>query len=109
MKAIVFDWDLTLWNSWDTHLWLLDRTADALGVTKPRPADVARTYSTPFLEHLAWFFPGDQKRVVDTYMGLYHQVVSSMPGLYPGVLQAILTVTLQPLPQAPCAILAGRR
>lgn len=89
INAVVFDWDLTLWNSWDTHLWLLDRTADALGAPRPNKDDVALTYSRPFLEHLAWFFPGDQKRVVDTYLGFYHQVVSNMPGLYPGVVKAL--------------------
>ncbi|PKB84320.1 MAG: hypothetical protein BZY88_00115 [SAR202 cluster bacterium Io17-Chloro-G9] len=89
INTIIFDWDLTLWNSWDTHLWLLDRTADALEVPRPQQADVARSYSTPFLEHLAWFFPRDQKRAVDTYLAFYHQIVSSMPDLYPGVLQAI--------------------
>ena len=94
-EQIIFDWDLTLWNSWDTHLWLLDHTADTLGVPRPNREDVARTYSKPFLDHLAWFFPGDQKRVVDTYLDFYHQIVSNMPGLYPGVLQALNQLKVQ--------------
>ena len=90
INTVIFDWDLTLWNSWDTHLWVLDRTADALGAPRPGREDVARNHSKPFLKHLAWFFPGDQKRVVDTCLSFYHQIVSNMPGLYPGVLHALL-------------------
>ncbi|PKB78882.1 MAG: hypothetical protein BZY88_16185 [SAR202 cluster bacterium Io17-Chloro-G9] len=89
MKAIVFDWDLTLWNSWDTHLELLRQTADALGAPRPSSAEVAARYSMPFLQHLEWYFPGDQKRVVDTYMRFYQRIVTEMPDLYPGVVQTL--------------------
>jgi len=85
LKAVVFDWDLTLWNSWDIHLALLNQTADELDYPRPVPAKVGREYSRPFLEHLAWFFPGDQKKVVDTYMGFYHAAVWQERRLYPGV------------------------
>ena len=27
LKAVVFDWDLTLWNSWDIHMSLMQQTA----------------------------------------------------------------------------------
>ncbi|MCH8800468.1 MAG: HAD family hydrolase [Chloroflexi bacterium] len=85
LRAVVFDWDLTLWNSWDIHLSLMNQTADALGYPRPVAADLGREYSRPFLQHLAWFFPGDQKRVEDTYMGFYHAAVWREPRLYPGV------------------------
>ena len=85
MKAIVFAWDLTLWNSWDTHLELLRQTAGALGATRPEPAEVAARYSIPFLQHLEGFPPGDQQKVIDTYMGFYRQIATEMPNLYPGV------------------------
>ena len=89
LKAIVFDWDLTLWNSWDTHLELLRQTADALQASQPEATDVAERYSMPFLKHLEWFFPGDQRRVVDTYMGFYQSIVTEMPNLYPGVAETL--------------------
>ena len=89
LKAIIFDWDLTLWNSWDTHLHLLRQTADALGAPRPETAEVAARYSIPFLRHLEWFFPGDQQRVMDTYMDFYRQIVSEMPHLYPGVTETL--------------------
>lgn len=70
LKAVVFDWDLTLWNSWDIHMSLMQQTASDLGYPHPNAADLAKEYSRPFLEHLAWFFPGDQEKVVDTYMAI---------------------------------------
>ncbi|MEE8465978.1 MAG: HAD-IA family hydrolase [Dehalococcoidia bacterium] len=85
IKAVVFDWDLTLWNSWDIHLALMDQTADALGYSRPTPSNLGKEYSRPFMEHLAWFFPGDQEKVVDTYMGFYHAEVWQERRLYPGV------------------------
>ena len=89
LKAVVFDWDLTLWNSWDIHMSLMNQTADALGFPRPAAADLGREYSRPFLEHLAWFFPGGQERVVDTYMGFYHGAVWRELRLYQGVAELL--------------------
>ena len=83
MKAIIFDWDLTLWNSWDLHLRLLHRTADALGLPRPGQDAVAREFHRPFFQHLGWFFKMDQKRVVDTYMSFYQEDVTWAGRLYP--------------------------
>ncbi len=85
LKAVVFDWDLTLWNSWDIHLALMEQIADELAYPRPVPSDVGREYSKPFLQHLAWFFPGDQEKVIATYMGFYHAAVWQERRLYPGV------------------------
>ncbi|PKB81686.1 MAG: hypothetical protein BZY88_06055 [SAR202 cluster bacterium Io17-Chloro-G9] len=85
MRAIIFDWDLTLWNSWDLHLWLMNRTADALGLPRPDPHDVARTFPRPFPQILAAFFGGDQQHVMDVYQGYYQSSASAMGRLYPGI------------------------
>ena len=89
MKAVVFDWDLTLWNSWDIHVWLMDRTADALGLPRPEQGAVAREFSRPFLQHLAWFFGDDRDEVLDTYLGFYWEDVARMAGLYPGTAEML--------------------
>ncbi|MCH2676390.1 MAG: HAD family hydrolase [Dehalococcoidia bacterium] len=89
LRAVVFDWDLTLWNSWDIHMALMNQTAEALGYPQPTTADLGVEYSRPFLEHLAWFFPGDQEIVLETYMSYYHAVVWQEQRLYPGILELI--------------------
>ena len=85
LKAVIFDWDLTLWNSWDIHVWLMGKTADSLRLPRPRKGDIAREYSRPFLEHLAWFFGEEQDLILDAYMGCYRDAVGEMAGLYPGI------------------------
>ena len=89
LKAVVFDWDLTLWNSWDIHTILMNQTAEILGYPQPTPADLGAEYSRPFLEHLAWFFPGDQQIVSETYMGYYYAAVWQERRLYTGISELI--------------------
>ena len=92
ITAVVFDWDLTLWNSWDIHLETMLSTADHLGHPRPRPADLAVEYSRPFLEHLGWFFPGDQAKVEETYLRFYGQSVWQGDRVYPGVATVLETL-----------------
>lgn len=89
IKAVIFDWDLTLWNSWDIHLELMNWTAAVLGYPRPIHGDLAVEYSRPFLEHLAWFFPGDQEMVLKTYMDYYRAVVWQDQRLYKGIPELI--------------------
>lgn len=89
IKAVIFDWDLTLWNSWDIHLWLMGRTAEDLGLPPPEEKDIAREYSRPFLQHLAWFFGEEQGPVLDTYISYYRETVGEMAGLYPGIAETL--------------------
>ena len=90
MKSIIFDWDLTLWNSWDIHVWLMQRTAETLGLSPPDQSAIAQQYSRPFFKHLAWFFGDDLEPGQATYMKLYRESVSTMAGLYPGISEMIL-------------------
>ena len=88
-KAIIFDWDLTLWNSWDIHVWLMQYTAGVLGVARPHPPEIAREFHRPFFEHLAWFLGADHDRIVETYTGMYHEVVAEKAHLYAGVAETL--------------------
>ena len=89
LKAIVFDWDLPLWNSWDLHLQLMQSSAAALGLPQPTAAQVAQQYHRPFFRHLTWFFGDDEQRLVDTYMAFYHENVITVGHLYSGVLKTL--------------------
>ena len=89
LKAVIFDWDLTLWNSWDIHVYLMGQTAEDLGLSRPEKSDIAREYSRPFMQHLAWFFGDEQGLILDTYMGHYRETVGEMAGLYPGIAETL--------------------
>ena len=95
LMTVIFDWDLTLWNSWDIHLWLMHRTAEALNQPSPAKDEIARELSRPFRQHLNWFFTGDPEAVLDTYIGFYRDVVDVRAGLYPGVAEALQTLNSQ--------------
>ncbi|MFQ6027602.1 MAG: HAD family hydrolase [Dehalococcoidia bacterium] len=85
LKAIIFDWDLTLWNSWDIHVWLMAQTAQRLGQPNPSLPELAREFHRPFYEHLTWFFGENLEQTLEVYIGLYHQVVAEKAGLFPGI------------------------
>ncbi len=91
MRAVIFDWDLTLWNSWDIHLWLMERTGFDLGMTPPGPEAVAAEFHRPFHQHLLWFFgsapdsQGELDTILSAYLHHYHAIVGHRNYLYPGV------------------------
>lgn len=89
LKAVVFDWDLTLWNSWDIHVWLLGQTAQALGLPRPEPASIASHHSLPFHQHFACFFPAEPQRALDTYLKLYREALPRMAYLFPGIRETL--------------------
>ena len=92
LTTVIFDWDLTLWNSWDIHLWLMRRTAGALKQPRPSKNEIAREFSRPFRQHLNWFFSGDPEAVLETYLGFYRDVVEIKAGLYPGIAEILRTL-----------------
>ena len=105
-SAIIFDWDLTLWNSWDLHIWLLKYTADVLQVVPPEPNVVADAYGTPFLTHLEHVLTLPIDRILPVYMGMYHALVQQKGHLYDGVLATIGVLSDQGLTMA---ILSDKR
>lgn len=95
-RAVIFDWDLTLWNSLDIHLLLMAQTARALGVPPPSPAAVAADYHRPFLRHLLHFFgsrpdgedeiPASEAAYIEAaYLQHYYALAPRRNCLYPGV------------------------
>ena len=90
-RAVIFDWDLTLWNSLDLHRLLMAQTARALGVPPPSPAAVAADYHRPFLRHLLHFFGSrpdgeDEIPAIEAaYLRHYYALAPHRNCLYPGV------------------------
>ena len=84
-RAVIFDWDLTLWNSWDLHMWLLAYTADVLQALPPESNAVAQEYGCPFLLHLERVLNLSIDRILPVYMGMYDVLVPLKGHLYDGV------------------------
>ncbi len=91
MQAVIFDWDLTLWNSWGIHLGLMESTAAELGKVAPTAEAVAAEFHRPFHQHLLWFFgshpdaENELDGILPIYLSHYHAIDGHRRYLYPGV------------------------
>ncbi len=88
-SLIVFDWDLTLWNSWELHIQGLWHVADHLGLPRPLAEAVAPRYSVPFADHVAGVFPGQLEAAMACYLEFYDSRVRELGYLYDGVAEAL--------------------
>ena len=90
VRAVVFDWDLTLWDSWGIHLRLMENTAADLGVVSPSAEAVAAEFHRPFRQHLLWFFGSrpdadhEADAILDAYLAHYYRIAGHRNYLYPG-------------------------
>ena len=85
MQLIAFDWDQTLWNSWDIHVRAAQHAAEVLGLPIPSEEWIAAAFSVPIDRHMEMLFPQDTQRATERYMEFYHSRVSDMGHLYEGV------------------------
>ena len=89
MKLIAFDWDQTLWNSWDLHLMAAHHAARAVGQPEPSEDLMASTFSVPFARYLEMVFPRDTQEATRHYMDYYHSRVQEYGNLFEGVPQTL--------------------
>ena len=91
MRAVIFDWDLTLWDSWGIHLRLMEHTADELQAPPPSPEAVAAQFHRPFRQHLLWFFGSrpdaedELETILPLYLSQYDDILNFRNYLFPGV------------------------
>ena len=85
MKLIVFDWDQTLWNSWDVHVKAAQHAASTLDLPAPSEEWIASTFSVPFSRHLEMLFPTHTQEATRHYLEFYHSLVTEMGHLFEGV------------------------
>ena len=95
MRAVVFDWDLTLWDSWGIHLRLMERAASELGMEPPSAEAVAAEFHRPFRQHLLWFFGSSPDAedeldpILETYLSHYARLAALRNYLFPGVVSLL--------------------
>lgn len=89
---IVFDWDQTLWNSWNFHVKTIGRTASSMGVEAPSEEEVASTFIVPFVRHVGNLFPQNPDGAMEAYMSLYIAHIQDAGGLFPGVADALVAL-----------------
>ena len=88
-SLIVFDWDQTLWNSWDLHVAGVWHAADLLGLPRTPVAEIAPHYSMPIIRHIGEMFPDHAQAVHDIYQEFYKARMFELGHLYEGVSDAL--------------------
>ena len=89
---MIFDWDLTLWNSWNIHIQGVRYIADSLGLARPSRNVVAEGYHGPLDEHLSGLFTHDPIEVMDCYMKFYKSNLRKLGHLYEGIAETLSTL-----------------
>ena len=85
VRAIVFDWDLTLWNSWDIHLAAVAHVAERLDLPLPPKEEIAATYSSPFERYLEGLFRQRTEAAIRCYLDFYNSNTHKLGHLYEGI------------------------
>ncbi len=88
-RLVAFDWDQTLWNSWDAHVAAAEHAAGTVGVPLPPKARIASTFSLPFVRHLELLFPESTTEATREYMEYYHSSVGTLSTLFHGITQVL--------------------
>ena len=88
-SLLVFDWDQTLWNSWDLHVAGVWHAADLLGLPRTPVAEIAPHYSMPIIRHIGEMFPHHTQAVHDIYQEFYKARMFELGHLYEGVSDAL--------------------
>ena len=92
MKLIVFDWDQTLWNSWDVHVQAAEYAAAVLALPIPSKQWIASTFSEPFPRHMELIFPNNTPKATRRYKSFYHSRVGELGHLFEGVPETLETL-----------------
>ena len=85
MKLIAFDWDQTLWKSWDVHVRAARYAANQLDLPEPSEELIASIFSVPFAQHLKILFAQATDQATECYMEYYHSKGTDLAHLFSGV------------------------
>lgn len=88
-RLVVFDWDQTLWDSWELHCRCVDYAAHRLGVEPPPREAVRRTFLQGFDPGLEQLLGMGREVVLPHYLEFYHRAVAELGRPFPGVEQAL--------------------
>jgi phosphoglycolate phosphatase len=88
VRAIVFDWDQTLWDSWDLHHGAIAHAARSLGLPEPSADAIAGDIGASLEEYLNRTFP-DPQAAREHYLAFYGERRTALGQLFPGVREVL--------------------
>lgn len=84
-RLLVFDWDLTLWDSWTVHREALRHALQAVGHPEPPEEEVVRYFLAPMLRSLNGLVGPDGRTAEEAYLEFYNAHWERLSGPFPGV------------------------
>jgi len=84
-RLVVFDWDLTLWDSWTVHREALRYALRVVGHPEPEEGDVARYFLAPMLWSLNGLVGPHGRTAEEAYLEFYQAHWERLSGPFPGV------------------------
>ena len=88
LRGFVFDWDQTLWDSWDLHHDAIAHAARSLGLPEPSADAVAGDIGASLDEYLTRTFP-DPRAAREHYLAFHSERRAVMGRLFPGVREVL--------------------
>ena len=88
IRAVVFDWDQTLWDSWTLHLGAIQYAAGPLGLPEPSHQRILDTFGGTLEHHLARLY-GASDEPLRHYLEYYRAQRQALGGLFPGVAEVL--------------------
>ena len=84
VRAVIFDWDQTLWDSWTLHLNAIKHAADFVGRAAPSAQHVLDTFGGTLEDHLQRIY-GSRDGPMLGYLQYYRAQRLTLARLFPGV------------------------
>ncbi|MSQ11308.1 MAG: HAD family hydrolase [Dehalococcoidia bacterium] len=84
-NVVIFDWDGTLWNSWQAHEEALQYAAAQAGCPAPTSEAIAECHGLPLAQIITQLFPGRSEEVTQSYLGHYERGWRATSSLFPKV------------------------
>ena len=91
IRAVVFDWDQTLWDSWKLHLGAIRHAGSFSGHPVPSTQRILDTFGGTLEEHLARLY-GSLDGPMQGYLEFYHAQRLAMARLFPGVAEVLASL-----------------
>jgi len=87
-KAVVFDWDQTVLDSWDVHQSAIEHAARSVGLPVPSYKSIVASFTGRLEEHLAQLFVNTDG-LTERYVQFYRENHVVMSNLFPGMAVAL--------------------
>ena len=89
IRLLAFDWDQTLWDSWEVHRQSIRYAAERKGIANPTQSKIVSAFSSSLEEHLLRVFGPDYDGSVEHYLDFYSRHHLTMSRLFPKVADAL--------------------